>query len=76
MRAIGKVRQRWRQLDLAPATWFCAIPDWGVYADRFIAPRFVRLAVGGDEQPPRLPFLSTLSFSQSCFFQVVAVAAQ
>ena len=53
MRTVRQVRERGRQPDLQPA--LARMP-----ADRFVPQRLCSLAVGGQEQPRRLPLLPPL----------------
>jgi hypothetical protein len=57
VRPVAQARQRGRQLHFQPA--LARMP-----ADRFVPPVLARLAVGGQEQPGRLPLLPPPGFGQ------------
>ena len=69
MRPVRQMGQRGGQFDLQPTLV-------GVPADRLIPPCLRGLAVGGQEQPGRIPLLSPLGLGQACGSQVVPHAQQ
>jgi hypothetical protein len=64
MGPVSQARKRHGQLDLQPA-----LP--GMPADRLVALILVRLTVGGDEPPGRLPALTPLPTVYACGIKVV-----